>query len=48
VYQRAIEFLALGVDIVGDLRKGHAERGDQLVLNATNTGWACSRPSRPS
>ena len=32
VYQRAIEFLALVGDIVGDLPKGHAERADQLVL----------------
>lgn len=31
VYQRAIEFLALVGDIVGDLPKGHAERADQLV-----------------
>lgn len=30
VYQRAIEFLALVYDIVGDLPKGHAERSDQL------------------
>jgi four helix bundle protein len=34
VYQRAIEFLALVVDIVGDLPKGHAERADQLVRAA--------------
>jgi four helix bundle protein len=34
VYQRAIEFLALVVDIVGDLPKGHGERGDQLVRAA--------------
>ena len=34
VYQRAIEFLALVGDIVGDLPKGHAERGDQLVRAA--------------
>jgi four helix bundle protein len=31
VYQRAIEFLALVGDIVGELPKGHAERADQLV-----------------
>src|SRR6185436_20746275 len=30
VYQRAIEFLALVGDIVGDLPKGHGERADQL------------------
>lgn len=34
VYQRAIEFLALVGDIVGDLPKGHAERADQLVRAA--------------
>ena len=34
VYQRAIEFLALAIDIVGALPKGHAERGDQLVRAA--------------
>ena len=34
VYQRAIEFLALVVDIVTELPKGHAERGDQLVRAA--------------
>jgi four helix bundle protein len=31
VYQRAIEFLALVYDIVDDLPKGHAKRGEQLV-----------------
>ena len=34
VYPRAIEFLALVGDIVGDLPKGHAERADQLVRAA--------------
>jgi four helix bundle protein len=34
VYQRAIEFLALVGDIVGELPKGHAERGNQLVRAA--------------
>jgi len=34
VYQRAIEFLALAYDIVGDLPRGHAERSDQLVRAA--------------
>jgi four helix bundle protein len=34
VYQRAIEFLALVGDIVGDLPKGHFERADQLVRPA--------------
>ena len=34
VYRRAIEFLALVGDIVGDLPKGHAERADQLVRAA--------------
>ena len=34
VYQRAIEFLALVGDIVGELPKGHAERADQLVRAA--------------
>ena len=34
VYQRAIEFLALVIDIVGELPKGHSERSDQLVRAA--------------
>ena len=34
VYQRAIEFLALVGDIVGELPKGHADRADQLVRAA--------------
>lgn len=34
VYQRAIEFLALVVDLVGELPKGHSERADQLVRAA--------------
>jgi four helix bundle protein len=34
VYQRAIEFLALVCDIVADLPRGHAERGDQLTRAA--------------
>ena len=34
VYQRAIEFLALVGDIVGDIPKGHADRSDQLVRAA--------------
>src|SRR5678815_1898815 len=34
VYQRAIEFLALVIDIVSDLPKGHSERADQLIRAA--------------
>ena len=34
VYQRAIEFLALTIDIVGCVPKGHSERSDQLVRAA--------------
>jgi four helix bundle protein len=34
VYQRAIEFLALAYDIIEQLPKGHAERGDQLARAA--------------
>ena len=34
VYQRAIEFLALAITVVGELPKGHAERADQLVRAA--------------
>jgi len=34
VYQRAIEFLVLATEIVEDLPRGHAERGDQLVRAA--------------
>ena len=30
VYQRAVEFLSLVGDIIGDIPKGHAERADQL------------------
>jgi len=50
VYQRAIEFLALVGDIVGDLPKGHAERADQLVRaaesvlrNIAEGAWRWSR-----
>ena len=34
VYQRSIEFLALVMEILGDLPKGHAELADQLVRAA--------------
>jgi four helix bundle protein len=34
VYQRAIEFLALAIEIVEDLPRGHATRGDQLMRAA--------------
>ena len=34
VYQRAIEFLALVTEIVEELPRGHAERGDQLTRAA--------------
>ena len=34
VYQRAIEFLALAIEIVEALPRGHAERGDQLIRAA--------------
>jgi four helix bundle protein len=34
VYQRAIEFLALVIDIVDTVPKGHADRSDQLVRAA--------------
>ena len=34
VYQRAIEFLALSIEIVEELPRGHAERADQLVRAA--------------
>ena len=34
VYQRAIQFLSLAMDIVGDLPRGHAARGDQLIRAA--------------
>ena len=37
VYQRAIEFLALAIDIVAALPRGHAERGDQLIRSAEST-----------
>ena len=34
VYQRAIEFLALVYDLVGELPRGNAERADQLIRAA--------------
>jgi len=34
VYQRAIEFLALVYDVVGDLPRGNADRADQLIRSA--------------
>ena len=34
VYQRAIEFLALAYEVVGELPRGHAERADPLVRSA--------------
>src|SRR4029453_16124881 len=34
VYQRSIEFLTLVLEIVEELPRGHAERGDQLVRAA--------------
>jgi four helix bundle protein len=34
VYQRALEFLALVCEVVGDLPRGHGERADQLVRAA--------------
>lgn len=34
VYQRSIEFLALVMEIVGELPKGHAELADQLIRAA--------------
>ncbi len=37
VYQRAIEFLALAIEIVEALPRGHAERGQQLINSAEST-----------
>ena len=34
VYQRAIEFLALAYDVVGDVQRGNADRADQLTRAA--------------
>ena len=34
VYQRAIEFLALVYDVVGELPRGNADRADQLMRSA--------------
>jgi four helix bundle protein len=34
VYQRAIEFLVLAIEIVEDLPRGHRERADQLIRAA--------------
>ena len=31
VYQRSIEFLALALEIIGELPRGHAELADQLL-----------------
>jgi hypothetical protein len=41
VYQRALEFLAFVVDIVTELPKGHAERGDQLVPPGRSFAGCC-------
>ena len=34
VYQRSIEFLALAMEVISNLPKGHAELADQLVRAA--------------
>src|SRR5881394_797752 len=34
VYQRSIEFLAVALEIIGDLPKGYAELADQLLRAA--------------
>jgi four helix bundle protein len=34
VYQRSIEFLALAMDVIAELPKGHAELADQLLRAA--------------
>jgi len=34
VYQRSIDFLALAIEIIGELPKGHAELADQLLRAA--------------
>jgi len=34
VYQRSIEFLALALEIIGELPRGHAELADQLLRAA--------------
>jgi four helix bundle protein len=34
VYQRAIQFLVLVIDIVEEVPRGHAERSDQLIRAA--------------
>jgi four helix bundle protein len=34
VYQRAIEFLALAIETLEALPRGHADRGDQLIRAA--------------
>jgi four helix bundle protein len=34
VYQRAIEFLALIIDTISEVPKGHSERSDQLIRAA--------------
>ena len=34
VYQRAIEFLSLAMEVVDELPRGHAERGDPLIRAA--------------
>jgi four helix bundle protein len=34
VYQRAVEFLALVYDVVGDLPRGNADRADRLTRSA--------------
>ena len=34
VYQRSIEFLALAMEVIGNLPKGHSELADQLLRAA--------------
>ena len=34
VYQRAIEFLSLAIEIIEEMPRGHSERGDQLIRAA--------------
>ena len=47
VYQRAIEFLSLAIEVVDELPRGHAERGDQLIRAAESVVRNIAEGGRP-
>src|SRR5213075_2916226 len=48
VYQRSIEFLAVALEIIGDLPKGHAELADHLLRAAQSQPRNIAEGRRPS